>query len=59
VDAAARRAGGRHASHGFAIEIDSVEVLPFLAIAPEDIVRSSEPDREALRQRGPRSADSR
>jgi hypothetical protein len=45
------REGGCYASHGFAIEIDSVEVLPFLAITAEDIVRSGEPDREVLRQR--------
>ncbi len=45
------RAGGRYASHGFAIEIDSVELLPFSAITTEDVVRSGEPDREVLRQR--------
>jgi hypothetical protein len=45
------RAGGRYASHEFAIEIHSVEVLPFSAITDDDIVRSGEPDREVLRQR--------
>jgi hypothetical protein len=45
------KAGGRYASHGFAIEIDSVEMLPFSAITADDIERSGEPDREVLRQR--------
>jgi hypothetical protein len=45
------REGGRYACHGFAIEVESVELLPFSAINDEDIVRSGEPDREVLRQR--------
>jgi hypothetical protein len=45
------KAGGRYASHEIVIEIDSVEVLPFSAITDDDIVRSGEPDLEALRQR--------
>ena len=45
------RPGGRYASHGFHIEVDSVEVLPFSAVTAEDVVRSGEPDREALRAR--------
>src|SRR5438270_3990672 len=43
--------GGRYASHGFTIEVDSVELLPFSAITAEDVARSGERDREALRQR--------
>jgi len=45
------RAGGRYTSSGVAIEVDSVELLPFSAITPEDVARSGERDREALRQR--------
>jgi hypothetical protein len=43
--------GGRYQSHGFAIEVDSVELLPFSAITADDIARAGDPDREALRQR--------
>ena len=45
------RAGGRYASHGCTIEVDSMELLPFSAITEEDVARSGERDREALRQR--------
>jgi hypothetical protein len=45
------RAGGRYGSNGFAIEVDSIEMLPFSAITAEDVARSGEPDREVLRQR--------
>jgi hypothetical protein len=45
------RAGGRYASHGFEIEVDSVELLPFSAITAEDVACSGEPDLEALRRR--------
>jgi hypothetical protein len=45
------RPGGRYASHGFAIEVDSIEVLPFSAITADDVTRSGEPNREVLRQR--------
>jgi hypothetical protein len=45
------KVGGRYPSSGFAIEVDSVEVLPFSAITAEDVARSGERDREALRQR--------
>jgi hypothetical protein len=45
------RAGGRYRSHGFDVEIDSVELLPFSAVNAEDVERSGETDREALRQR--------
>lgn len=45
------KAGGRYASHGFAVEVDSVELLPSSAITMDDVVRCGEADREALRRR--------
>jgi len=33
------------------IEVDSVDLMPFAAITPEDVRRSGEPDLETLRQR--------
>ena len=55
------KAGGRYASHGFTVEVDSVELLPFSAITMDDVMRSGEADREALRRRaahaGPIEAD--
>ena len=45
------KVGGRYASHGFDIEVDSIDLLPFSAVTAEDIARSGERDREALRQR--------
>lgn len=45
------RAGGRYASHGCLIEVDSIELLPFSAITDEDVARSGESDREAMRRR--------
>jgi hypothetical protein len=45
------KTGGRYASDGFEIEVDSVELLPFSAVTVEDVALSGEVDREALRQR--------
>lgn len=45
------KVGGRYSSHGFGVEIDSIELLPFSAITPDDVTCSGEPDRETLRQR--------
>ena len=45
------KAGGRYSSHGFDIEVDSIELLPFSAITDEDVSRSGERDRESLRHR--------
>jgi len=45
------KAGGRYASHGCTIEVDSVELLPFSAVTAADVLRSGEPDRETLRRR--------
>jgi hypothetical protein len=47
------KAGGRYPVDpglGF-IEVDSVELMPFAAIADADVRRAGEPDREALRRR--------
>ena len=45
------KVGRRYANDGCEIEIDSMELLPFSAITQDDVVRSGERDREALRQR--------
>jgi hypothetical protein len=45
------RAGGQYASHGCTIEVDAIELLPFSAISDEDVERSGEADREAMRRR--------
>jgi hypothetical protein len=53
--------GGRYATAGVVIEIDSLELLPFSAVNAEDVRRAGEPDRESLRDRaahaGPISDD--
>ena len=45
------KAGGRYASNGFTVEVDSIELLPFSAVTVDDVERSGEADLEALRQR--------
>jgi hypothetical protein len=45
------RVGGRYTSDDFVIEVDSIELLPFSAVTADDVARSGERDREALRQR--------
>jgi hypothetical protein len=45
------KAGGRYSVGPVQIEVDSVELMPFAAITPDDIRRSGERDRESLRQR--------
>jgi hypothetical protein len=45
------KAGGRYATAGVVIEIDSVELLPFSAVTTADVRRSGERDRESLRSR--------
>ncbi len=47
--------GGRYATAGVVIEIDSVELLPFSAVTHADIRRSGERDRESLRRRAAHS----
>jgi hypothetical protein len=55
------KAGGRYAVGPAQIEVDSVELMPFAAITADDVRRSGETDREALRRRaahaGPISDD--
>jgi hypothetical protein len=43
--------GGRYRVGPAEIEVDSVDLMPFAAITPEDVRRSGEPDLETLRQR--------
>jgi len=45
------KVGGRYPTAGVVIEVDSMELLPFSAVTAEDVRRSGEPDREALRSR--------
>jgi hypothetical protein len=45
------KAGGRYASSGVVLEVDNVELLPFSAVTDDDVARSGEVDREALRRR--------
>jgi hypothetical protein len=45
------RAGGRYPVGPAYIEVDSVELMPFSAITPDDVRRSGEQDLEALRRR--------
>jgi hypothetical protein len=45
------RQGGRYWVGPVQIEVDSVELMPFAAITPDDIRRSGESDRESLRKR--------
>jgi hypothetical protein len=49
------KVGGRYASSGVIIEIDSLELLPFSAVTDEDVRDSGESDREALRERAAHS----
>jgi hypothetical protein len=45
------RVGRGYENDGLRIEIDSIEVLPFLAVTADDVSRSGESDRETLRRR--------
>jgi hypothetical protein len=45
------KVGGRYATAGVMIEIDSVELLPFCAVTPDDVRCAGERDRETLRER--------
>jgi hypothetical protein len=55
------RQGGRYSVGLGQIEVDGIELVPFAAVTPDDIRRSGEKDREALRRRaahaGPISDD--
>lgn len=43
--------GGRYATGGAVIEVDSVELLPFSAVTEDDVRNSGERDLESLRAR--------
>ena len=45
------KVGGRYATAGVVIEIDSVELLPFSAVTSEDVRRAGECDLGTLRSR--------
>jgi hypothetical protein len=45
------RQGGRYSVSLGQIEVDGIELVPFAAITPDDVRRSGEKDREALRRR--------
>ena len=45
------KAGGRYATAGVLIEVDSVELLPFSAVTSDDVRQAGEADLEALRDR--------
>lgn len=45
------RQGGRYSVGPGQIEVDSIELVSFAAITPDDVLRSGEPDRETLRHR--------
>lgn len=49
------RPGGRYATAGVIIEVDSVELLPFSAVTTTDIRHAGERDRESLRRRAAHS----
>ena len=45
------REGGRYRVGPGEIEVDAIELIPFAAVSGEDVLRSGERDREALRER--------
>ncbi len=45
------KVGGRYATAGVLIEVDSLDVMPFSAVTNDDVRASGETDREALRDR--------
>jgi hypothetical protein len=47
--------GGRYATAGVVIEIDSMELLPFSAVTAADVRLAGERDRESLRDRAAHS----
>lgn len=49
------RAGGRYPVGPATIEVESIELVPFSTVTPDDVRRSGEPDRETLRQRAAHS----
>lgn len=55
------RVGGRYPVGPVQIEVDTVELVPFSSITPDDVRQAGEPDLETLRRRaahaGPIDAD--
>jgi hypothetical protein len=55
------RVGGRYPIGPAYIEVDSIELVPFSSVTPQDVRRACEPDLETLRWRaahaGPIDAD--
>jgi hypothetical protein len=45
------RAGGRYPVGPAYIEVDSIELVPFATVTPDDVRRCGEPDLESLRRR--------
>jgi hypothetical protein len=45
------KVGSQYTTAGVVIEIDSIELMPFSAVTPEDVRCAGEPDRETLRDR--------
>jgi hypothetical protein len=45
------KVGGVYQSGSVSIEIDDIDLVPFCSINDEDLARTGEPDREALRRR--------
>ena len=45
------KVGGVYRSGSVTIEVDDLELLPFSSITDEDLVRTGEPDVDALRRR--------
>jgi hypothetical protein len=43
--------GGRYRVGPGEIEVDGIELVPFVAITAQDVQRAGEPDRETLRRR--------
>ena len=45
------KVGGLYRSGSITIEVDDMDLVPFSSITDEDLARTGEPDREALRRR--------
>ena len=45
------KVGGRYATAGVTIEVDSIEMVPFSSVTRADVRRAGERDRETLRAR--------
>jgi hypothetical protein len=45
------RVGTRYPVGPVLIEVDSIELMPFSSITPDDLMRTGEPDIESLRKR--------